>query len=60
MRAVSREVRPILQAQRIQGNLGIQDFGGINPDIPKPYVRVLVFPRKHPDLGTANLSPLGV
>lgn len=57
---ISREVRPILQAQRVQGNLGIQDFGDLHLDIPKLYVRVLCFPKKHPDFGIANLSPLGI
>lgn len=57
---ISRKVGLILQASRVQENLGNHDFGGINLDIPKPYVSVLFVPRKHPDFGIANLFPLGV
>lgn len=58
--SINKEVRTILQAQKIQGNLNNQEFGGINLDIPKPFVNILFFSRRHPGFGIANLSPLGV
>lgn len=57
---ISRKVRPVLQAQGVQGNLENQNVGGINLDIPKSCVRVLFFLKKHPDFGIANLTSLRV